>query len=205
MDEAPKKGGLGSIGRWHRSWIGEGTTLSCGWSLGAPDATLDPDCHVDPPQASCPQRSPARGIHPRHPRPRPPQIHGFPACGHHGCRAVVTPRFGPRPRTRSGRGQYPIPVARAGPHPDSSGLRTTCRRGVGRRLGFGRLPRVRRRSHPLAAKAAGDGRRLGARRMKDWFSTLGRPELGGVAPWEHSDGRPVHDPDAHGGWFCAPP
>jgi hypothetical protein len=42
--------------------------------------------------------------------------------------------------------------------------------------------------------------------MKDWFSTLGRPKLGGgVTPWEHSDGRPVHDPDAHGGWFCAPP
>ncbi len=42
--------------------------------------------------------------------------------------------------------------------------------------------------------------------MKHWFSTLGRPTLWvGVTSWEHRDGRPVHDPDAHGGWFCAPP
>ncbi len=41
--------------------------------------------------------------------------------------------------------------------------------------------------------------------MKDWFSTLSRPvSHAGLTSWERHDGRPVHDPDAHGGWFCAP-
>ena len=42
--------------------------------------------------------------------------------------------------------------------------------------------------------------------MTVWFSTLGRPMLrAGLTAREHCDGRPLHDPDAHGGWFCAPP